>query len=146
MYSSEEAKESVSSVSAADKAGAASAIQDAAKAGPSSFLLKMNFKVGAEKMASAIAESVSPRHSNAAEVNQLKQILSDGISKKGAAVKGTTLKFDCTEAGIKVEIDGQPEGTVAGPGISKAFCDVYLDDKAVSPTLKGSCVDNCCSD
>jgi hypothetical protein len=112
------------------------------------FLLKMNFKVGAEKMASAIAESVAPRAGATAndDVDALKELILQGISAKGgAATKGTTLQFDCEpENGIRVAVDSKSQGTVPSQLLSKSFCDVYLDDQTVSPTLRSSCLDNCC--
>ena len=58
MYGSSDAKESLSAISASDKKKALSALQSAS---PASFLLQMNMGVSAEKMASAIADSVAPR-------------------------------------------------------------------------------------
>lgn len=59
MYCSDTARESLSTISkTADKGKQAlSALLNGAKESDTSFVLKMNFKVGAEKMASAIAES-----------------------------------------------------------------------------------------
>ena len=105
----------------------------------------MNFKVGAEKMANAIADSVSPRHSNAGEVDELKTLIFNGVSEKGAATKGTVFQFDCGESELCVSVDGKKQGSVASPGLSKAFNDVYLDDDCVSKALRESCIDNCCS-
>ena len=104
----------------------------------------MNFKVGAEKMASAIADSISPRTSSASEVEKLKVLIFEGVSDKGAAVKGTVLKFNCSD-GVEVTVDGKTSGKVASPELAKAFRDVYLDDKCVSPKLRESVLDNCCA-
>ena len=103
----------------------------------------MNFKVGAEKMAAAIADSVYPRASNKAAVETLKKLLLDGVASKGAATPGTILQFDCTNDDVKVSVDGSEIGTA--PGLRQAFCDVFLDDKGVSPAFRQSCVENCCS-
>ena len=94
-------------------------------------------------MANAIAESVVPRTSDKAAAETLKKMLSDGLAKKGAATPGTILQFDCIDGGVKVTVDGSEVGTV--PGLGQAFCDIYLDDKSVSPALKNSCVEKCCS-
>lgn len=135
MYSDEEAKAGASSISA---------LRDSVKsATQTTFLLKMNFKVGAAKMAAAIAESVSPRASDEAAVGTLKALILDGVAKKGAATPGTELRFDCADGGVTVSVDGAEVGTA--PGLSRAFCDVYLDDKGVSPAFRTSCVENCCS-
>mmetsp|Transcript_36912 Transcript_36912/g.66391 ORF Transcript_36912/g.66391 Transcript_36912/m.66391 type:complete len:211 (+) Transcript_36912:134-766(+) len=144
MYSDAESKASISSISKSDKSGALSTLRESLKsATQTTFLLKMNFKVGAEKMASAIAEGVSPRASNKAEVETLKKLILYGVASKGAATPGTILQFDCSEEGVKVSVDGSEIGTA--PGLQQAFCDVYLDDKGVSPSFRNSCVDNCCS-
>lgn len=105
----------------------------------------MKFKVGAEKMASAIAESVAPRHNNAAEVDELKTLIFNGVSDKGAATPGTEFQFDCGASHLSVSVDGKMQGTVSSSGLSKAFCDVYLDDNCVSNPLRESCLDNSCS-
>lgn len=148
MYVSEAVKESVSAISkSADKGKEAlsNALRESAKASNTTFLLKMNFKVGAEKMASAIAESVAPRYDGSeSEVNDLKDIISKGID--GAATKGTILQFDCTEEGLEVTVNGKEQGVVPSAGLAKAFCDVYLDDKAVSPSLRSSCLETLCSE
>ena len=92
-------------------------------------------------------ESVSPRHSGpAADVKELKTLIFNGISVKGAATKGTTLQFDCNEAELEVSVDGKKQGSVESPMLSKSFCDVYLDDKCVSNALRESCLSNCCGD
>ena len=149
MYCTETVKESLSAISrAADAKGkeAIALLRKGAKENPTTFLLQMNFKVGAEKMASAIAESVSPRHSDESEVEDLKALIFKGVSEKGAAVKGTKIQFDCDpEAGVDVSVDGKEQGNVPSGGLAAAFCDVYLDDKCVSQQLKESCLDNCCS-
>ena len=97
-------------------------------------------------MASAIAKGVLPHASaaNKGEVETLKKLICDGCASKGAATPGTVLQFDCsTEEGVKVTVDGKEIGTAEG--LCGAFCDVFLDDKGVSPTLRNSCVENCCS-
>jgi hypothetical protein len=148
MYCSEALKDTLSQLSrTADKGKKAlEALRACAgKSDPATFLLEMNFKVGAEKMASAIAESVAPRHSGSPQdVEKLKDKIFDGVSLKGAAVKGTKLQFDCNMEGVDVSVDGTSYGTVESPGLSCAFCDVYLDDKCVSPNLRESILENCC--
>ena len=148
MYCSEAVKDSISTISrTADKGKQAlAALRNGARANPTSFVLNMNFKVGAEKMSSAIADSVAPRHSDAAEVDKLKGLIFNGVSAKGACVKGTLLQFDCSpKTGVDVTVDGKGQGNVPSPGLALAFCDVYLDDKSVSPALRESCLENCCA-
>lgn len=148
MYCTDGVRDALSSLSrSADKGKEAlKALQSGAKDDTTSFFLQMNFKVGAEKMASSIAEAVAPRHAgSSSEVEELKELIFNGVSSKGAAVKGTTFQFDCSAEGINVKVDGQDQGSVPSSALAKSFCDVYLDDKAVSPTLRTSCLDNCCA-
>lgn len=148
MYCTEAVRESLSTISkTADKGKKAFAtLLSGAEENETSFVLKMNFKVGAEKMASAIAESVAPRHSVASEVDELKSLIFSGVSEKGAAVKGTVLQFDCSpESGVDVSVDGKEQGNIASPGLAKAFCGVYLDDKCVSAALRENILENCCA-
>lgn len=149
LYGTESAKKSLASISkSSNKAGALSSLRTSVESKlPAAFVLEMNFKVGAEKMASAIAESVAPRNikGNAKEVEELKALILSGIqSKGGSATKGTKFQFDCTTDGLSVSVDGKSQGKVKSSTLSKAFCDVYLDDKSVSPSLRESCISNTC--
>lgn len=148
MYCSDSVRHSLSHLSrTADKDKSLETLQKGAKDHPTTFLLQMNFKVGAEKMASAIAESVTPRHSGSPnEVESLKTKIFDGVAKKGAAVKGTSLQFDCSREGVGVTVDGKSQGVVPSSGLAAAFCDVYLDNKCVSPPLRESILENCCKE
>ena len=120
-----------------------------------SFVLQMAMKVGAAKMASAIADSVSPRHKsgNPKDVEQLKDLIVRGVvsnhgsTTDGSAIKGTTFQFDChSQIGIDVIVNQQHIGTVSSPTLSNAFCNVYCDNDGVSPALRKSCIKHCCSD
>ena len=75
MYSGEDAKESIASTPKSDALSTLS--KSITASNETSFVLKMNFKVGAEKMAAAIAESVNPRasNSNKAQVETLQKLL-----------------------------------------------------------------------
>lgn len=150
MYAQAALKEKLGGISKSDKKAALAALQSAAGEGPCNFLLEMNFKVGAEKIASGLANSVIPRHSGSnADVESLKNMILGGVSancKGGAAVKGTQLEFMCSpETGVDVSVNGKEQGNVPSPALAKAFCDVYLDDKAVSPALVNSCIETNCA-
>ena len=118
-----------------------------------SFVLKMNFKVAAEKMATAIADSVLPRTKDKEAVEILKKLILDGVSNKGAATPGTVLQFDCgmdkdnSKGGgggvVKVIVDGKEVGMVSG--LSTPFANVFLDREGVSPALRDSIIENCSS-
>lgn len=142
MYSDEAAKSSIASLPKTKSA--LTALRKSLKSSKTtSFLLKMNFKVGAEKMADAIAESVDPRTSDKGAVDALKKLIMDGVAAKGAATPGTTLQFDCSSDGaVKVSVDGKAVGSA--PGLSEPFCDVFLDDNGVSPAFRESVIENCC--
>ncbi len=145
-YGSSGLKKSLSELSAkSDKKLALETLLSGAKKGPVSFLLNFNFKVGAEKVASSITDSISSRFSGSRDVAKLKQILCDGVSVKGNTAKGTTMQFDCSKGGVKVSLDGKNLGYISSGGLAEAFCGVYLDGKSVSPALRQNCLDNCCS-
>jgi len=148
MYADKSCKDSIASLPKSNKSGALSTLRNSLQSSSKeiNFVLKMNFKVGAEKMAEAIAESVLPRTSNKSAVDTLKQLILDGVSVKGAATPGTILQFDClpnnSGGGVKVSVDNKEIGLA--PGLCTAFCDVFLDDNGVSPGFRDSIVDNCC--
>jgi hypothetical protein len=147
MYCNETLKETMATLSRTAEKGkkALAALRDGARHNPTTFVMKMNFKVGAQKMASSLSESVLPRHTgNPADVDELQALIFKGISAKGAATKGTELQFDCSTEGVAVTVDGTDQGTVESAPLACAFCDVFMDDKTVSPALRQSCLDNCC--
>jgi len=144
MYCTSALRDKLAAFGKADPKAAA-CLQEGAHEEGSSFLLEMSFKVGAEKMASAIAESVAPRHrGDPDEVETLKSLIFNGVAEKGAT-KGTRFQFDCSAGGIDVAVDGKAQGSVPSSGLARAFCDVYLDDKCVSPALKSSILEHCCA-
>ena len=94
-------------------------------------------------MASAIVDSIRPRYDGSdADVKALEALIVDGIS--GKATKGTILRFDCSEDGVSVSIDGVVQGNAKFKGLGSSFVDVFLDDKAVSPQLVDSCLNTWC--
>jgi hypothetical protein len=130
-----------------DAAKAMKTLRTEVPKGPATFVLKFCMKVGAEKISSAIADSVASRCSGSSEVASLKAILQSGMTGSGdggGTKKGTTMQFDCARGGVTVSLDGKRLGTAKSGGLSKAFCNVYMDDKAVSPALRQSCLDNLC--
>ena len=156
-YGNKTVKESLSSVSRskmnekeANKAFQNTIVQQATGS-TTSFVLQMAMKVGAAKMASAIADSVSPRHKtgNPQDVEQLKDLIFRGVSNNGdgSATKGTTFQFDChSQTGMDVIVNNKHVGTVSSPTLSNAFCNVYCDSDGVSPALRKSCIEHCCSE
>ena len=156
VYTNDQIKQSIATHSKSDKVGALSALRTSIQqsynnkeeSGSSTssvtFLLNMNFKVAADKMAGAIAESVEPRTSNKSAVDTLKQLILDGVSAKGAATPGTIIRFDCSneDEGVTVSVDGTKVGVAYG--LAMALSDVFLDENGVSPPLRDSIVENSC--
>jgi Chalcone isomerase-like len=132
----------------ANAKGALRTLRDGAKAdgATTTFVLEMSYKVGADKMAKAIADSVGGRYDHPDEVQQLKTLIAQSVAKKGAATVGTKLQFTCSigEDGVEVAIDGQVQGRVGSKALAAAMCDVYLDDKCVSPALRKNILETNC--
>jgi Chalcone isomerase-like len=123
---------------------------DAATSSSSScaFLLEMTFKAGAEKIASALADSVATRYKgSSSDVDSFKALVLNGLSASGktAATKGTRFEFHCQGSGLHVSVDGKDQGQVESPGLAKAFCNVYLDDNCVSPAFRDNILECCCA-
>ncbi len=146
VYANADVVGAIASLPKSNKEGALSSLREsiktASKKSTTTFLLKMSFKVGAEKMAAAIAESVDPRTSDKGAVEMLKQLILDGVAAKSAATPGTTLQFDCSDEGVTLSVDGTKIGSA--PRLCQAFCDVFLDEDGVSPALRDSIVENSC--
>lgn len=106
----------------------------------------MVFKADAQTIAGALAGSVKPRYDGPpANVKELEALISEGVKNKGGqATKGTVFRFDCTNEGVSVSVDGRMEGMARFEGMGSAFVDVFLDDKAVSPQLVDSCLNTWC--
>ncbi|KAL7523389.1 hypothetical protein ACHAXR_000155, partial [Thalassiosira sp. AJA248-18] len=60
----------------------------------------------------------------------------------GQAIKGTVFRFDCSQEGVSVSVDGTVQGVAGFDGLGSSFVDVFMDASAVSPTLVESCVEN----
>ena len=150
LYSNQTLKEELATVSrASDPNGqqALTMLRKGVKEHPTSFLLEMNFQVSAEKMAKAIGESVAPRYAGSPEhIEKLKGLIRKGVgATKGSVGRGNNIQFDCSPEGIAVAVDGKEQGNVPNTDLAAAFCDVYLDEKSVTPTLRDSCIHECCA-
>ena len=128
-------------------AASSTTLHDAAKtfdttSSRTSFVLEMVYSASAEKIAGAIAESVKPRHSGEpSDIGRLESLIIEGVNAIGGqATKGTTFRFNCSEEGVTVSVNGAEQGMAAFKGLGSAFVDVFMDDNSVSPTLKDSCV------
>jgi hypothetical protein len=146
MYSTSALQEKLAECKKTDKKTLTVLQKGVKEEGQASFSLNMNFKVGAEKMASAIADSVAPRHSGSSQdTEKLKALILKGVPQAGAT-KGTTMDFDCSHDSVSVTVNGKTQGSVASSSLASAFCDVYLDDKCVSPAMRQDCLDHLCLD
>ena len=152
MYSSPAALEALSPFPRGkQKKDAQTALLNSARTfGPSSpqttFVLEMTFKADGATIGGAIAEGVQPRYNGSpSDVKELEALIIDGVKNKGGqATKGTIFRFDCTQEGVKVSVDGNEQGMARFDGIGSALVDVFMDDKAVSPQLVDSCLDTWC--
>lgn len=152
VYSSPSAMEALSGYpKGKQKLEAQTALNNAARtfsasSPKTSFVLEMTFNADAATIAGAIAESIKPRYDGSdADVKVLETLIVDGVkSQGGKANKGTILRFDCSEDGVSVSIDGVVQGTAKFKGLSSSFVDVFLDNKAVSPQLVDSCLNTWC--
>lgn len=151
MYCSSSVIEALSPYPRDNRKDATKALRKLAQSfGPStpvtSFVLEMVYSASAQKIAGAIAESVKPRYGGApSDVNALEALIVEGVNRKGGqANKGTVFRFDCSEEGVSVTVDGALQGVAKFDGLGGAFVDVFMDDAAVSPTLVESCLDTWC--
>ncbi|KAJ1405090.1 chalcone isomerase [Ochromonadaceae sp. CCMP2298] len=104
---------------------------------PKSIMLRMARDVGAEKMVSALAESVKPRIAgDTSALKQFQAVLSEAL-KDGGAKNNMVFRFDLPNKNkLSLLVDGKARGAINSPALVKAMCAVYLDDKCVSPGLK----------
>ncbi|EJK52538.1 hypothetical protein THAOC_28172 [Thalassiosira oceanica] len=106
------------------------------------FQLEMVYSVSAEKIASAIAESVRPRYQGSpSNISELESLIIKGVNEFGGqAYKGTTFQFECTSQGVLVTVNDSLQGGATFEGLGSALVDVFMDESAVSPTLVDSCL------
>ena len=97
--------------------------------------MQLTFKASGEKMSSALCKSLKSRYKG--DMSELSNKIVSGCGSGGGG-KGTTFQFSCNKDDISVSINGKDMGKVHGPGIGAGFCDIYLDDNGVSPSLKDS--------
>lgn len=93
------------------------------------FLLKMNMKVGAEKMASAMTDALKPRCKDAERIDEFKNIMTSGLPK--GCSKGMSLSFATKGGKIAMSVNNKSIGTVSSKPLAKAFQGIYTDRKAV---------------
>mmetsp|Transcript_8022 Transcript_8022/g.13341 ORF Transcript_8022/g.13341 Transcript_8022/m.13341 type:complete len:220 (+) Transcript_8022:36-695(+) len=102
-----------------------------------SIVLRMARDVGADKMVSALADSVKPRlKSDMGALKQFQTILSEALAD-GGAKNNMIFRFDAPSTDkLNVHVGGKMQGSIQSPPLVNALYSVYLDEDAVSPTLK----------
>jgi len=93
------------------------------------FLLKMNMKVGAEKMASALGDALEPRCKDGACIDEFKSIMTKGLPK--GCAKGMSLAFLTKGGKVAIKANNKSIGAVSSKPLAKAFQGIYTDKKAV---------------
>ena len=93
------------------------------------FLLKMNMKVGAEKMASALSDALKPRCKDAECIEEFKSVMTNGLPK--GCNKGMSLAFATKGGKVAMSVNDKSIGCVSSKPLAKAFQGIYTDKKAV---------------
>jgi hypothetical protein len=83
-YGSQSAKKSLGELSlSTEKKKALQALRTGAQNNPTTFILKFNYKVKAEKVSSSLTDAVASRFSDSNDVGKLKTMLCNGVGEKG---------------------------------------------------------------
>mmetsp|Transcript_1835 Transcript_1835/g.3223 ORF Transcript_1835/g.3223 Transcript_1835/m.3223 type:complete len:265 (-) Transcript_1835:216-1010(-) len=156
MYTAPDVKDALIVMSGRERERALQVLRSAAKAVPTTFLLDYVLKTTADVIATTLGDAVENRmeaYPDASEgeilaaTEMFKQILFESVENSGGvATKGTTIRFDCDlNDGVRISLDGQEVGTVPSRLLSKALCDIYLDDKTFSQQLRDCCLQTWCA-
>jgi len=93
------------------------------------YVLKMSYGVGAQKMTSALSEALKPRCKDASLVAAFEECLLNGLPD--GAPKGTCLAFATGGGKLALSVNDKPVGKVASKPLAQAFCGIYSDKNAV---------------
>mmetsp|Transcript_20969 Transcript_20969/g.70909 ORF Transcript_20969/g.70909 Transcript_20969/m.70909 type:complete len:193 (-) Transcript_20969:324-902(-) len=93
------------------------------------FLLRMSYGVGAQKMASALADALKPRCKDAKQIEEFEACLLSGLPN--GAPKGTELEFATGGSKLSVSVNQKPLGAVGSKALCSAFAAIYTDRNAV---------------
>ena len=107
------------------------------------FVLEMVYRATAHEIATAIAQSLKPRHrGSSSQLEELESLIINGINKSTSkfSTLGASLHFDCSGHGLTVSVNGLLQGSIKSEEIGSAFVDIYMDSNTVSPTLVECCV------
>lgn len=95
----------------------------------STFLLKMNMGVSAEKIASSTAKAVRPRCSDKSAVQAFEDCLVGGLPN--GCSKGTSLAFSTSGGKLGIAVNDKNIGSISSKPLAKAFAAIYTDKNAV---------------
>ena len=98
------------------------------------YVLKMSYGVGAQKMTSALADALKPRCKDAKSIEAFEACLLKGLPN--GAPKGTKMAFSTGGGALKVAINDKSVGSVGSKALAKAFANIYCDGKAVCAMSK----------
>ena len=93
------------------------------------YMLKMSYGVGAQKMASALSDALKPRCSDAKSIAAFEACLLKGLPD--GAPKGTSMVFSTGGGKLSVSVNGKSVGAVGGKALCAAFANIYSDKNAV---------------
>lgn len=95
----------------------------------STYLLKMNMGVSAEKMASSTSQALRPRCGDKDAVAKFESTLISGLPN--GCSKGTSLAFGTGGGKLTIAINDKNAGNVGSKALAKAFAGIYTDKNAV---------------
>ena len=93
------------------------------------FLLKMNMKVGAAKMASAMGDALKPRCGDEGCIAEFKDVMTKGLPN--GCSKGMSLAFVCSGGKVSMLANDKSIGCVDSQQLATAFQGIYTDKNAV---------------
>ena len=97
--------------------------------GDGTYVLKMSYGVGAQKMTSALADALKPRCKDAKSIEAFEACLLKGLPN--GAPKGTKLAFSTGGGALKVAVNDKAVGSIGSKGLATAFANIYCDKNAV---------------
>ena len=152
MYTSPEVKDALMIVSQKERQQALCVLQSAARAVPTTFVLQFVLKTAPDVVASTLGDAIEARLQADPQASvataMFKDVLAQAVEQltpDGALSKGNTIRLDCHADGVTIGVDGTERGTVPSAPLSRAVCDIYLDDKTFSPQLRDCCLQTWCA-
>jgi len=98
-------------------------------------VLKMVRDVGSETMAGALSDAIKPRiKGDSSALDKLRSVVVAALPT--GCPKNTELKFLCSGSSVGVSVNGQKKGDISSSALSKAFIKTYVDEHAVSASLR----------